>query len=68
MPIINDKPIPDEGKWMTKFKVENDMRTLKITVKNGGHLSGWMIIPFASVKEGEWKVNKQKEKLIPNIY
>lgn len=58
MSVIDDEPIPDGGKRMVEFKVEKDMRTLKISMKKGDYPSGRMIKPFASVKEGEWIVNQ----------
>lgn len=65
MLIIDDKPNPDRGKLMAKFKVENNMRTLKITMENNDNPSGRIIKLCASVKKGEWTVNQQKERLIP---
>lgn len=50
---------------MEEFKVENDMRTLKIIVKNSDYLSGWMIKPFVNIKAEEWTINQQKERLLP---
>lgn len=65
MSIIDDEPILDGGKQMTKFKVENGIRILEINVKNSDYPSGQIFKPFASFQEGEWIVNREKERLIP---
>ena len=52
MLIIDDKPNPDRGKLMAKFNVENNMRTLKITMENNDNPSGRIIKLCASVKKG----------------
>lgn len=59
MPKIDDRPIPRSKIMVVEFNVENEMKTLWITVDSEGNSKFRMIKPSTNAEIGQWCLNQK---------
>lgn len=59
MPKIDDRPIPRSKIMLVEFNVENEMKTLWITVDSEGNSKFRMIKPSTNAEIGQWCLNQK---------